>query len=179
MDETWIHHFTLESNRQSAEWTVAGESCPKRLKTQTSADKGCMCKVFCSLITLRKEEPSIANLYSIIGAFEGRNHQKMATNEEEKLLFHQNNAPCHKSITTMAKLHELHFELLPHPHYSPDLAPTNYFLFADLKRMLQGKRFGSNEEVILVTELRQIVLQKMHQIIREALESVYHPGRRL
>ena len=52
----------------------------------------------------------------------------------------------------MAKLHELHFELLPHPPYSPDLSPSNYWLFADLKIMLQEKRFGSNEEVILDTE---------------------------
>ena len=53
----------------------------------------------------------------------------------------------------MAKLHELHFELLLHPSYSPDLAASNYWLFADHKRMLQGKRFGSNEEVILETEV--------------------------
>ena len=65
------------------------------------------------------------------------------------MLFHQDNAPCHKLIATMAKLHKLHFELLPHPSNSPDLAPSDYWLFADLKRILQGKRFGSNEEVIL------------------------------
>ena len=52
----------------------------------------------------------------------------------------------------MAKLHELYFKLLPHPPYSPDLALSNYWLFADLKRMLQRKRYGSNEEVILETE---------------------------
>ena len=52
----------------------------------------------------------------------------------------------------MAKLHELHFELLRHPPYSPDLAPRNYWLLADLKRMLQEKTFGSNEEVISETE---------------------------
>ena len=39
MDETWINHFTPESNRQSAEWTAAGESRPKRPKTQTAAGK--------------------------------------------------------------------------------------------------------------------------------------------
>ena len=39
MDETWIHHFTPESNRQSAEWTAAGERRPKRPKTQTAAGK--------------------------------------------------------------------------------------------------------------------------------------------
>ena len=52
----------------------------------------------------------------------------------------------------MAKLHELHKELLLLAPNSPDLAPSNYWLFADLKRMLQGKRFGSNEEVISETE---------------------------
>ena len=37
MDEIWIHHFIPESNWQSAECTAAGESRPKRPKTQTSA----------------------------------------------------------------------------------------------------------------------------------------------
>ena len=39
MDETWIHHFTQESYRQSAEWTAAGESHPKWPKMQTSTGK--------------------------------------------------------------------------------------------------------------------------------------------
>ena len=72
--------------------------------------------------------------------------------KKKKVLFHQDNAPYHKSIAMMAKLHELFFELLSHPPYSPDLAPSNYWLFADFKRMLQGKRFGSIEEVMSVTE---------------------------
>ena len=50
------------------------------------------------------------------------------------------------------QLDELHFKLLLHSPYSPDLAPSNYWLIADLKRMLQGKRFGSNEKVISETE---------------------------
>ena len=37
MDETWIHHYTPESNRQSAEWTAKGQNRPKRSKTQISA----------------------------------------------------------------------------------------------------------------------------------------------
>ena len=88
-------------------------------------------------------------LYSIIGAFEWRNCQKR---RRKKVLFHQDNALCHKLNTTMAKLHVLHFEFLLYQPYSPDLAPSNYWLFADLKRMLQGKRFGSSEEVISETE---------------------------
>ena len=72
--------------------------------------------------------------------------------KKKKVLFHQDNASYHKTIAMMAKLHELHFELLLHSFYSPDLAPSDYWLFADLKRMLKVKRFGSNEEVILETE---------------------------
>ena len=45
--------------------------------------------------------------------------------KKKKVLFHQDNAPCHKSLATMAKLNELSFEFLPHPPYSPDLAPRN------------------------------------------------------
>ena len=86
--------------------------------------------------------------------------KKWLQKKKKKVLFHQDYAPYHKSIATMAKLHELHFELLPHTHYSPDLASSDYWLFADLKRMLQGKRIGSNEEMILETEAKDKSLYK-------------------
>ena len=72
--------------------------------------------------------------------------------QKKKVLFHQGNTRYHKSIAIMATFGELHFELLLHSSYSLDLAPSNYCLFADQKRILQGKRFGSNEEVIAETE---------------------------
>ncbi|KAF7268310.1 hypothetical protein GWI33_018574 [Rhynchophorus ferrugineus] len=62
-----------------------------------------------------------------------------------KVLLHQDNAPCHKSVKMLVKIHELEFELFSHPPYSPDLTPTDYFLFSDLKRMLAEKKFSSNE----------------------------------
>ena len=102
---------------------------------------------------------------------------------KKKVLFHQDNAPYHKSSTTVGKLHELHFELLLHPPFSPDLTPSDYWLFVDLKRMLQRKRFNSKEEVIwnwgVFWGQKQIVLPKRHRIGRKTMESVYHPRRRL
>ena len=73
----------------------------------------------------------------------------------------------------MIKLNELSFELLPHSSYSPDLAFSDYWLFADLKKILQGKRFGTNEEVIAETEgyfESKDKEQKRHRKVREALE---------
>src|SRR5436189_5963504 len=66
----------------------------------------------------------------------------------KKILFHQDNAPSHTSAVAMAKIHELRFELLDHAPYSPDLAPSDFFLFPQLKFALGGQRFSSNEEAI-------------------------------
>ena len=52
----------------------------------------------------------------------------------------------------IAKIQELGYELVLHPPHSPDLAPNDYFLFSDLKRMLTGKKFSLDEEVIAETE---------------------------
>ena len=158
MDETWLHHFTPESNRQSAEWTATDEPAPKRGKTQQSAGK-VMASVFWDehgilfIDYLEKGKTINSDYYTAllerlkVEIAEKRPHMK-----KKKVLFHQDNAPCHKSLKTMAKLHELGFELLPHPPYSPDLAPSDFFLFSDLKRMLAGKKFGSDAEVIAETE---------------------------
>ena len=92
MDETWIHHFTPESNRQSAEWTAASESRPKQPKTQTSAGKvlaSVLWDVHGILFIDYLEKGRTINSDYLIALLEGRNRQKTATNEEEKLLFHQ------------------------------------------------------------------------------------------
>ena len=70
----------------------------------------------------------------------------MATNEEEKSVLSPRQCTMSQVDRNDGKLHELHFKSLPHPD-SPDLASSDYWLFADLKRILQGKRFGSNEEL--------------------------------
>jgi histone-lysine N-methyltransferase SETMAR len=38
-DETWIHHYTLESKQQSKQWTEAGCSAPKKTRLVPSAGK--------------------------------------------------------------------------------------------------------------------------------------------
>ena len=43
---------------------------------------------------------------------------------------------------------ECGFEILPHPPYSPDKAPSDFSLFQKLKVHLHGTRYGSNEGVI-------------------------------
>ena len=44
------------------------------------------------------------------------------------------------------------YELIPQPAYSPDLAPSDYFLFPNLKKDIRGRHFRSNEEVVAAVE---------------------------
>ncbi|GFV56546.1 mariner Mos1 transposase [Trichonephila clavipes] len=68
--------------------------------------------------------------------------------QRKKILFHQDNTLSHTSAVAMVKIHELWFELLDHLPYSPDLVPSDFFLFPHLKIALIGQRFSSNEEAI-------------------------------
>jgi histone-lysine N-methyltransferase SETMAR len=42
-----------------------------------------------------------------------------------------------------AAIQELDLEILPHPPYSPDLAPSDYHLFLSLSNKLRGAEFPS------------------------------------
>ena len=68
------------------------------------------------------------------------------------VLLHQENAPAHKSLVAMSAVHDCGFELIDHPPYSPDLAPSDYFLFPNLKKYLAGKWYESHDDVISAVE---------------------------
>jgi len=64
------------------------------------------------------------------------------------VLFLHDNAPAHRVLATQKKLAYLGFHFLNHPPYSQDLAPSDYQLFAGLKKQLKGRHFSSDAEVI-------------------------------
>ncbi|XP_011141333.1 histone-lysine N-methyltransferase SETMAR-like [Harpegnathos saltator] len=55
------------------------------------------------------------------------------------------NTGSHTSLTTRQKLRELGWEVLMHPPYSPDLAPSDYHLFRFLTYSLKGVTLPSKE----------------------------------
>ena len=50
---------------------------------------------------------------------------------------------------TRKKILEFGWDLLPHPPYSPDLAPSDYYLFRSLRNSLDGKKFDNDANVRL------------------------------
>ena len=59
----------------------------------------------------------------------------------------QDSAHVHRANVSMAKLRELKWQLLSHPAYSPELAPSDFHLFGPLKYPLCGRRFGCESEL--------------------------------
>ena len=64
------------------------------------------------------------------------------------VLFHHDDAPVHTSLAAVATIRECGYELLPHPLYSPDLAPSDFHLFPNLKNYLSGEKYETNDDVI-------------------------------
>lgn len=63
------------------------------------------------------------------------------------VIFHQDNARPHTSLVTRQKLLRLGWEVMSHPPYSPDLAPSDYHLFRSLQNSLDGKTFNDDDAV--------------------------------
>jgi histone-lysine N-methyltransferase SETMAR len=72
----------------------------------------------------------------------------------------------------MEKLWDLKYELLEHPPYSPDLAPSDFCLFPKLKLFHDGQRFSSNQEVIAVVKGNLADLTKNHY--RDGIMALEH-----
>ena len=52
----------------------------------------------------------------------------------------------------MSAVHDCGFELIDHHPYALDLAPSDYFLFPNLKKHLAGKRYENDDDVISAVE---------------------------
>jgi histone-lysine N-methyltransferase SETMAR len=53
------------------------------------------------------------------------------------VLFHQDNAPAHRAYATQQFLPENNLEVVFHAPYSPDLAPSDFWLFPTMKDTLR------------------------------------------
>jgi histone-lysine N-methyltransferase SETMAR len=61
------------------------------------------------------------------------------------MLLHDN-ASSHKATIVREYLKQEQVVELPHPPYSPDLAPCDFFLFPSLKNNLAGRKYQTRKK---------------------------------
>ena len=64
----------------------------------------------------------------------------------------QDNARVHTCKVAMDAVERNGYEIIPHPAYLPDLAPSDFFLFPNLRKDIRGLHFRSDEEVVMAVE---------------------------
>ena len=148
-DETWIYLFDPENKIQSKEWLPKGSDGPKKFKADRSAKK-LMATVFWDsegiiLVDFLEERKTVTAVYyaKVLRKLKKALIQKRPGKVHRGILFHHDNAPAHSSALARDVLRNFRWQILPHPPYSPDLAPSDFFLFPKLKEHLKGTRFLS------------------------------------
>lgn len=145
-DETWIYEYDPESKIQSKEWLPRGSRGPIKFKAERSATK-VMATIFWDaegviLVDFLENQRTITADYynSVLQKLKAEIVKKRPGKLHHGVLFHHDNAPAHTSRLCQSSLREFRWQILHHPPYSPDLAPSDFFLFPKLKSDLKGVR---------------------------------------
>ena len=62
-------------------------------------------------------------------------------------ILHHDNAPAHTALSVREFLAAKQITVLEHPACSPDLAPSDFFLFPKIKEILKGRHFDDNDDI--------------------------------
>lgn len=150
-DESWIYY---ESPKRKKHWLNPGTPAPAQPKPNLHRKKALLCvwwdlKGILYYELLPEGQTVNADLYSnqLRRLHEEIERKRPFTGKGKRpvILLHDNARP-HVAKTTRQAIEELGWEVLAHPAYSPDLAPSDYHLFLGLKNSLRDTCFKTLEE---------------------------------
>ena len=148
VDETWVHYYEPENKGQSRQWVGPGSARPKKFKTQPSAGK-VMARVFWDakgviILNFLPKRSTITGVY-YANLLDQLKKTAICEKRRDKLskgvLLQQDNARVHTCKVAMDAVERNWYEIISHPAYSPDLAPSDFFLFPNLKTDIRGLHF--------------------------------------
>lgn len=158
MDECWVYLYDPETKEMSKQWKHSSSPPPKKAKVQKSAGKimlsvfwDCRGVILTDYLTKGHTVTSTyyCNLLNKLKESVKQKRRGMLTKGVRLLV---DNAPAHSSQASVVEAMTCGFQLLDHPPYSPDLAPSDFFLFPEMKTPLRGRRFENTDDVIQEVE---------------------------
>ena len=151
-DEKWIHY---DNPKRPKAWVRPGEAGPSKPKQNIHGSKVMLCiwwdqKGVVYYELLKPSETITGDRYrqQLIELNRALKQKRPVYAERhDKLIFQHDNARPHVAKPVKETLELLNWEVLPHPPYSPDIAPSDYHLFRSMQSALSGERFSSYEEI--------------------------------
>jgi transposase len=101
----------------------------------------------CPLWCLRGAWPSLLKAIVKNFAVWRKQSRKKRPGRRHEVIFQTDNARPHTANMTKATIQELDWEILLHPPFSPDLAPSDYHIFRSLSNNLLGVSFYNDAEI--------------------------------
>ncbi len=155
MDESWVYSYDPETKEQSREWLRSIEACPQKPRKTIGTAKVMLVSFFDSKGLIYREfvrRPMTINqiiFRQIFTRFDiaFQNRRGPRGQVRGRMFIHMDNASAHTTGLTGQHLRNLGWTALPHPAYSPYLAPSNFWFFPCLKRGLRGHRFATIPEL--------------------------------
>ncbi|UYV81057.1 hypothetical protein LAZ67_19002676 [Cordylochernes scorpioides] len=152
-DVTWVHYTTPETKEKSKQWNHISSPKPLKFKQTLSAGK-LMATVFwnrkglllCDFMrrgTTINSDRYCETLKQLRCAIQNKRRGMLT----KGVRFHHDNARPHTANQTTALIEEFEWELLSHPPYSPDVAPSDFHFFPELKKNLGGTQFQDDDEL--------------------------------
>ena len=92
---------------------------------------------------------------------------KEAKKKKKQFWIHMDNAPIHRAETVKQYMDSAGLTRTPHPAYSPDLAPSDFYLFGTLKTRIKGVRFRSSDEI------KEWIVEQFDEIPSDELRRVF------
>ena len=157
-NECWIYCYDPETKRQSSQWKHASSHRLKKARQSKSTHKLLMIPFFdCTGMIYVHWVPTGQTVnkeyyVEVLREFRRRFRRKRpALFKSGQWHFHQDNVPVHNSILVTDYLSKMGIKTVPHPPYSPDLAPCDFCLFPKLKEKLKGcccETIGETKEAV-------------------------------
>ena len=97
-------------------------------------------------------------------------HQEFnGQSNKRKLVVHMDNARPHRSNDSLNFAAENNLRFCDHPAFSPDLAPSDFYLFGKVKDELKGSEFECEEELFESIEniLKRIPKEELESVMKE------------
>lgn len=86
----------------------------------------------------------------------------------KKIMVHMDNCRVHTGKKVTQKLSNLKVKTIPHPAYSPDISPCDFWLFGFLKKSLEDK------EILDEIQLKIEILNAWEHVTFEQLQNVFY-----